>query len=121
MREQAFCFRCEQTARPAADQGGYPYLLDRCDAGSPAVAAYWLLARALDIGVQLDEPGLHTVWGELRDADEYLRAFTALSAGCTYVLELAVDDVTYCFTARPAAQPGQSDPTSVYAPASAYR
>ncbi|MFJ6217072.1 hypothetical protein ACIQGZ_27630 [Streptomyces sp. NPDC092296] len=94
-------FVCEQTARTADSR---PRLLARVEAASPAAAAYWLLARALDVGVQLDGEGLHAVWGELRDAGEYLRALTALRDGSTYVLEMATDEVIHRFTVRPAAQ-----------------
>ncbi|MCD0480893.1 hypothetical protein LO771_00300 [Streptacidiphilus sp. ASG 303] len=104
-------FTCEQTARSTRDGGG-PYLLARSEAASPALAAYWLLSRALDLGVQLDGVGLCAVRGELRDADEYLRALAVLGSGFAYVLELAVDDTVHRFTARPAARHGRAEPAA---------
>ncbi|WP_055585475.1 hypothetical protein [Peterkaempfera griseoplana] len=94
-------FTCEQTARPASETGS-PYLLARVEAPSPAMAAYWLLARALDVGVQLDGPGLNAVWGEIRDGDEYVKVLHALATGSEYVLEMLVGEIAYCFTVRPA-------------------
>ncbi|WP_377268072.1 hypothetical protein [Peterkaempfera sp. SMS 1(5)a] len=100
-------FTCEQTARPATAAGS-PYLLARIDAPSPAMAAYWLLARALDVGVQLDGPGLNAVWGEIRDGDEYIKVLHALATGSEYVLEMLVGEIAYCFTVRPADLPAEA-------------
>lgn len=91
---------CQHTARAASD--GRLLNLARVEFMSPPMAVYWITARALDVGVQLDHPGLQSVWGEIRATGHFPAALAALSAGRGYELEMTAEGVVHQFTAVPA-------------------
>ncbi|MFC1403205.1 MULTISPECIES: hypothetical protein [Streptacidiphilus] len=100
MPEAPVILSCVQTASVTGG-GRQSHLLSRFETRDPVSAAYWVLARLLDSGVQLGDEALCSIWHEIRSLGGFFQIAYALAQGCPYVLELSAGGIDQLFSVRP--------------------